>query len=343
MEVPQAPAQRDQRQAPHDRERADDPDDGDGATRRVEEQQQPEQDRQDPTDRQPQLAGDLLPQPDGEHDLDDAGDDRPGRDDQQQRGRRDAREGEGQDPGDDADRALEDRQPEGAATVAVLDGARDVEDAIHQRPGPEQQHEGRDRRWGRHERDDPEDDRQDPPQDERPPVARELDSAMRKHHGPPPATDRTPVVSVDNEDGTPMQPSEPCAQRFTIAIGRRSRWLLRLFGVTDSNASVSLDGELDARFGFGRIRTPMSNVASWRIEGPWPWITAIGIRRNWLKQDLAFDGVHQAGVRLEFRDPPRPFGLRVNALYVTVEDIEGFTAALRARGIDGVDARHSLR
>jgi hypothetical protein len=138
-----------------------------------------------------------------------------------------------------------------------------------------------------------------------------------------------------------MQSSGPGNQHFPIAIGRKSRWLLRLFGVTDSNAYVELDGKLDARFGFGRIRTPISNVASWRIEGPWLWITAIGIRRNWLKQDLAFDGVHQGGVRLQFRDPPRSFGIRVTALYVTVADIDGFTAALRARGIDGVDARRS--
>jgi hypothetical protein len=133
------------------------------------------------------------------------------------------------------------------------------------------------------------------------------------------------------------------SQRFPIAVGRKSRWLLRLFGVTDSNAFVDLDGDLDARFGFGHLRTPLDNVASWRIEGPWLWVTAIGIRRNWLKSDLAFDGVHQAGVRLEFRVPARSFGLGVTALYVTVADIDGFVSALRARGIDGSDARRQSR
>ena len=130
------------------------------------------------------------------------------------------------------------------------------------------------------------------------------------------------------------------AQGFPIEIGRRSRALLRLFRVTDSNAYVELDGDqLDARFGFGRVRTPIGNVAAWRIEGPWRWITAIGIRRNWLKSDLAFDGVHHGGVKLEFREPARSFGLKVTALYVTVADIDGFVAALRARGIEGTDAR----
>ena len=136
-----------------------------------------------------------------------------------------------------------------------------------------------------------------------------------------------------------MTTSTRGSQRFPIEIGRKSRWLLRLFGVTDSNAYVELDGELEARFGFGHVRTPIDNVASWRIEGPWLWITAIGIRRNWLKSDLAFDGVHEGGVKLEFREPARSFGLKVTALYVTVADIDGFVAALRARGIEGTDAR----
>jgi hypothetical protein len=44
-------------------------------------------------------------------------------------------------------------------------------------------------------------------------------------------------------------------------------------------------------------------------------------------------------VRVVFRDPV-PFGrLRVPALYVTVEDLEGLAAALTARGIPGQDAR----
>ena len=136
-----------------------------------------------------------------------------------------------------------------------------------------------------------------------------------------------------------MTASTAAPQRFPMEVGRKSRFLLRLFGVNDTNAYVDLDGELDARFGFGRLRTPIDNLASWRIEGPWLWITAIGIRRNWLKSDLAFDGVHHGGVRLEFREPARSFGLRVTALYVTVADIDGFTAALRARGIDGSDVR----
>ena len=106
------------------------------------------------------------------------------------------------------------------------------------------------------------------------------------------------------------------------------------------NAYVDLGDELDARFGYGHFRTPVSNIRAWRIEGPWLWITAIGIRRGIRDGVFSFDGVQTGGVRVDFRE--RVPGLRIfrtPALYVTVEDPEGFAAALAERGIPGEDAR----
>lgn len=127
--------------------------------------------------------------------------------------------------------------------------------------------------------------------------------------------------------------------RFPIRLGRRSRPLLRLFGVLFENAYVDLDDELDARFGSYRVRTPVGNVASWRIEGPWLWIAAIGVRMSIRHRDLTFGGSHLGGVRVDFSEPVRFGPLRIPALYVTVEDLEGFAAALVERGIPGQDAR----
>jgi hypothetical protein len=128
-------------------------------------------------------------------------------------------------------------------------------------------------------------------------------------------------------------------QRFPIRIGRRSGPLLRLFGVRDGNAYVDLDGELDARFGRFEVHTPVANLASWRIEGPWLWITAIGVRTSLRHRDVTFGGNHRGGVRVDFKERV-PFGaLRIPALYVTVEDLEGFAAALAGRSIPGEDAR----
>jgi hypothetical protein len=117
--------------------------------------------------------------------------------------------------------------------------------------------------------------------------------------------------------------------------------LLRLFGVTGpEDAFVDLgDEELVARFGWATARTPVANIIRWRIEGPWRWITAIGIRRSLRHADLTFGGSPRGGVRVDFREPVRVRSLQSPALYLTVEDLEGFAAALAERGIPGEDAR----
>jgi hypothetical protein len=114
-----------------------------------------------------------------------------------------------------------------------------------------------------------------------------------------------------------------------------------VFGATSDSAFVDLADDVDARFGWGHIRTPVSNIASWRIEGPWLWITAIGIRMSIRHRDLSFAGSPRGGVRMDFREPVRASLFRIPALYVGVEDLEGFAAALSERGIPGEDARRS--
>jgi len=132
-------------------------------------------------------------------------------------------------------------------------------------------------------------------------------------------------------------------RRFPIFLGRRSRPLLRLFGARPGNAYVDLGEEVDAHFGRFRVRTPLANVTSWRIEGPWLWVTAIGVRFSVRHHDLTFGGTNRGGVRIDFREPVRVMGIGVPALYVTVEDMEGFAAALAERGLPGVDARTKKR
>ncbi len=119
--------------------------------------------------------------------------------------------------------------------------------------------------------------------------------------------------------------------------------VLRLFGVRGvENAFVDLDGAtFSARFGRYAVTTPVTNLVSWRIEGPWRWITAIGVRRSVRHADLTFGGTARGGVRVDFRDRPRVGPFRIPALYVTVEDPEGLGAALAGLGIPGGDARTS--
>jgi hypothetical protein len=141
----------------------------------------------------------------------------------------------------------------------------------------------------------------------------------------------------------PADGSERPHRRFPIKVGRKSRPLLWLFGVRGDNAYVDLGETLDARFGWARLETPVSNIASWRIEGPWLWITAIGVRRGIRHGDFTFAGTARGGVRMDFREPVRALGFNVPALYVTVADLEGFAAALSALGIPGEDARRERR
>jgi len=134
------------------------------------------------------------------------------------------------------------------------------------------------------------------------------------------------------------------AERFPIRVGSRSRTALRItFGVTPANAWIELgeapDGPVAVSFGWFSFRTTLDNVRSWRIEGPWLWITAIGVRMSIRHRDVAFDGSHHGGVRLDFRERVRWGPFRIPAIYVSADDLEGLAAALTARGIPGEDAR----
>jgi hypothetical protein len=129
--------------------------------------------------------------------------------------------------------------------------------------------------------------------------------------------------------------------RFPIRVGRRSRLLLRVaFGVTPDSAWAELtDDAFVARFGRFHARAPLADVASWRIEGPFRWITAIGVRRSVRHGDVSFAGSPHGGVRLDFREPVRMGWFSVPAFYVGADDLEGFAAAVAARGIPGEDRR----
>jgi len=129
-------------------------------------------------------------------------------------------------------------------------------------------------------------------------------------------------------------------RRFPIRIGPRSRPLLLLFGVRRDNAYVDLSADtLDAHFGFYHLCVPLSNVARWRIEGPWIWIKAIGVRRGWRDGDISFDGVGDFGMRIDFKERESRGIVTIPRLYVTVADLDGLAAALSAAGIPGEDAR----
>ncbi len=131
------------------------------------------------------------------------------------------------------------------------------------------------------------------------------------------------------------------ARRFPIRIGRRSRGLVRLFfGATPGTAwaEVSEDA-VTARFGRFTYRIPLAEIARYRIEGPFRWITAIGVRMSVRHRDVSFAGSPHGGVRMDFHRPLRWGPIRMPAFYVGADDLDAFAEALRAHGIPGADAR----
>ena len=148
------------------------------------------------------------------------------------------------------------------------------------------------------------------------------------------------------------------SSRFPIRLGARSRPLLRLlFGARPENAYAELpdggvepadagdrgnhagEAELLIRFGRASFRTPLSNIERYRIEGPFVWLKAIGIRRSIRGGDVSFAGSPHGGVRMDLRQPVRWTIFRVPAVYVGADDLDSFARALQERGIPGVDAR----
>jgi hypothetical protein len=129
--------------------------------------------------------------------------------------------------------------------------------------------------------------------------------------------------------------------RFPIRIGRRSRPVVRLFGASPDTAWAELDGDLEIRFGRFRIRTPVSNLARWRIEGPFVWIKAIGVRRSLRGGDVSFAGSAHGGVRIDLVERVRWGALRVSAVWIGADDLDGLAAELLRRGIPGEDARRA--
>ena len=133
------------------------------------------------------------------------------------------------------------------------------------------------------------------------------------------------------------------ARRYPIRIGRRSAPFLRLaFGVTPDRAWAAIeDGTVIGRFGRFEVRLPVSSITRWRIEGPWRWITAIGVRRSVRHADVSFARNPPGRVPHDLATPERWKIFDLPAIYLGVEELEAFAAELAALGIPGEDARTS--
>jgi hypothetical protein len=119
--------------------------------------------------------------------------------------------------------------------------------------------------------------------------------------------------------------------------------VVRLFGATTGTAHADVGDEVDIRFGRFRFRTPISNLASYRIEGPFIWIKAIGVRMSVRHHDVSFCGSAHGAVRIDLVEPVRWGLFRVPAVWVGADDLDALAAELTRRGITGEDVRRTSR
>jgi hypothetical protein len=132
-------------------------------------------------------------------------------------------------------------------------------------------------------------------------------------------------------------------QTFPLRLARPWRWLLRPIGVRDGAAEVVLSADrLAARFGNLGLETELGNVCGFKLTGPYRWWKAIGPRGSLADSGFTFGTSAHGGVCLCFREwvhSPYVRGGRMEALTVTVDDVDGLASALEACGISGEDRR----
>jgi hypothetical protein len=133
-------------------------------------------------------------------------------------------------------------------------------------------------------------------------------------------------------------------ETFPLRLDRPWRRLLGAIGVRPGAAQVVLtaDGRLAASFGRLSVETAVANVCGYRLTGPYHWWKAIGPRGSHADRGFTFGTSARGGVCICFREwvPSRYVrGGRMEALTVTVEDVDGLARALERRGVGGEDQR----
>lgn len=134
------------------------------------------------------------------------------------------------------------------------------------------------------------------------------------------------------------------ARTFPLRLVAPWRWPLRAIGVRPGAAQLELtaNGLVVATFGQLRVETTLDNVRGYRLTGPYRWWRAIGPRGSLADHGFTFGTSTHGGVCLCFRNwvPTRYVrGGHLEALTVTVEDLEDLARELHARGVEGTDER----
>jgi hypothetical protein len=125
------------------------------------------------------------------------------------------------------------------------------------------------------------------------------------------------------------------SERFGFEFDPRYQAAGRLFGVTPRTAWLEVGAQrLEARFGPWQVSTPITNVVSAEITGPYSFLKTAGPARLAITdRGLTFATNGSQGVLIEFAEPVRgldPMGLlRHPELTVTVRETERLVELLK--------------
>ncbi len=123
----------------------------------------------------------------------------------------------------------------------------------------------------------------------------------------------------------------------SFRFDRRFALVSRPLGITADNSEVVIhDDELVATFGPWTVRTPLTNIESAEVTGPYRWFKVIGPPHlSFADRGLTFATNADEGVCLQFAEPvpgidPAGF-IRHPSLTLTVEDPAALAALLDRR------------
>jgi hypothetical protein len=122
---------------------------------------------------------------------------------------------------------------------------------------------------------------------------------------------------------------------FPFAFDRSYAVAGAVFGVTPSRTSITVaDGVLRSRFGPWHVETPLANITSVELTGPYAFLKTAGpAHLGVTDRGLTFATNSRTGVCLELAEPIRgidPWGrVRHPNLTLTPADCSGLAAALR--------------
>ena len=160
------------------------------------------------------------------------------------------------------------------------------------------------------------------------------DREQDKPRLPPPSPSPRGRAPADRTRDVPVADAAPTGGRFPFAIRSDYRIPARLLGLTDHSAYVELGHDrLTIRFGRWSLSTPIANVATATVTGPYDWWKVLGPPHISLAdRGVTFATSTDRGVCITFHEPV-PGALPVAALRhpgatVTVEDLEALVAAV---------------